>query len=238
MANRAAFLDRDRTIIEDPGYISDPSLVRLLPGADLAIRSLKQAGYRVIVVTNQSAIARGLLTEEALEKIHGEMRRQLAAGGAHVDAVYFCPFHPEGTVKAYARDSDLRKPQPGMLRKGAQEFDLDLAASWMIGDSARDVEAGQRAGCRTIRLRAGPPSLAAESEDENVQPDFVVRNLLEAAKMVLQAPPPSPPRAAAATPPAPAGPGPASGAPKTDREILLEILQQVRELARELKRRS
>jgi D-glycero-D-manno-heptose 1,7-bisphosphate phosphatase len=235
MANRAVFLDRDRTIIEDPGYISDPGAVKLLPGADVAIKGLRQGGYLAVVVTNQSAIARGLITEETLERIHGEMRRQLAAGGAHLDALYYCPFHPEGTVEPFARDSDLRKPQPGMLLKAAKDLDIDLSASWMVGDSPRDIEAGQRAGCRTIRIRV-PQPLGAEPEDENVQPDFTVRNLLEAAKLILQAPARAQPRATAAVPPAAAATAGAPGeAGMADREILLEVLREVRDLARKVR---
>ena len=158
MAGKAVFLDRDNTVIEDPGYISDPQVVKLLPGVELAIKSLAQAGYKVVVVTNQSGVARGLLTEEMLERIHTELRRQLGQHGAHLDGVYYCPFHPEGTVEQYAKDSDLRKPKPGMLLKAAQELDIDVSASWMVGDSARDIEAGQRAGCRTVRVRAHQPS--------------------------------------------------------------------------------
>jgi len=234
MMHRAVFLDRDRTIIEDPGYISDPSLVRLLPGADLAIKSLRQGGYLAVVVTNQSAIARGLITEEVLEKIHGEMRRQLAASvGAHLDAVYYCPFHPEGTVEPYAVDSEDRKPHPGMLLRAAKDLDIDLTASWMVGDSPGDIEAGQRAGCRTIRIRVLGTAETTATDDESVQPDFAVRNLLEAAKIILQATPrASRPGALAAS----AGPSGAGGpeAAMTDREILQEILRQVRELVRRM----
>ncbi len=233
MTHRAVFLDRDRTIIEDPGYIADPGLVKLLPGADLAIKGLRQAGYLAILVTNQSAIARGLLTLETLETIHAEMRRQLAAGGAHLDAIYYCPFHPEGTVEPYAVDSDLRKPRPGMILQAAREHDIDLSASWMVGDSPRDIEAGQRAGCRTIRIRGPEVSQVGEADDEAVQPDFVVRNLLEAAKIILQAPARAQTPGAAAR--ASAHPSAASGeAALTDRELLLEILHEVRELSRKL----
>ncbi|HUS91746.1 MAG TPA: HAD family hydrolase [Phycisphaerae bacterium] len=190
MANKAVFLDRDNTVIEDPGYLADPSAVKLLPGVELAIKSMAQAGYRIAVVTNQSGIARGLLTEEALEKIHAELRRQLAAHGAHLDAIYHCPYHPEGTVEEYARDSDLRKPQPGMLLQAAKELDLDLSSSWMVGDSGRDIEAGQRAGCRTVRVRTRPSPHATpgEMEDEDVQADYTVRNLVDAARVILRSP--------------------------------------------------
>lgn len=199
MANKAVFLDRDNTLIEDPGYLSDPAAVRLLPGVDLAIKSLAQCGYKTVVVTNQSGIARGLLTEEALERIHGEMRRQLAERGAHLDAIYYCPFHPEGTVEQYAKDSDLRKPKPGMLLKAAKDLDIDLSASWLVGDGARDIEAGQRAGCRTVRVRTKPSQrmMPGEESDESVQADHTVRNLVDAARVILRAPQPS--RAVAAT---------------------------------------
>jgi histidinol-phosphate phosphatase family protein len=230
MPHQAVFLDRDRTIIEDPGYLADASAVKLLPGADLAIRTLRQAGYRVIVVTNQSGVARGLITEETLEKIHAELRRQLAAGGAHVDAIYYCPFHPEGTIEKYAMESPLRKPQPGMLLRAAGEFDLDLAASWMVGDGARDVEAGQRAGCRTIRIRGPEDAASGEEGDENVQADFTVRNVLEASRLILQAPPR---KAAGRSPTAPPMRETSADA-RSDRQLIEEILRQVQQIRKDL----
>ena len=186
MGKPAVFLDRDHTIIEDPGYLSDPGAVKLLPGVERAIKSLAHAGYKIVVVTNQSGVARGLLSEETLDVIHGEMRRQLAAGGAHLDAIYHCPYHPDGTVEKYAIDSDLRKPRPGMLLKAASDMDLNLAESWMVGDSSRDVEAGQRAGCRTVRLRTGHTGSPGEAMDDDVHADFSVRTLVEAAKLILR----------------------------------------------------
>ncbi len=186
MADRAVFMDRDNTIIEDPGYLSDPDAVKLLPGVELAMKSLAQAGYKLVVVTNQSGVARGLLTEEALDNIHTEMRRKLAEKNVHVDAIYYCPYHPEGTVEEYAKDSELRKPQPGMLLKAAGKLGLNLAASWMVGDSGRDVEAGQRAGCRTVRIRTRPSRTTGETGDENAQADFNVRNLVDAARLILR----------------------------------------------------
>ena len=212
MSDKAVFLDRDNTIIDDPGYIGDPSLVRLLPGVEQAIKSLQAAGYKIVVVTNQSGIARGLLTEAMLEKIHDELRRQLALKEAYLDAIYYCPFHPEGTVEGYVIDSGLRKPRPGMLLKAAGEMDLELAGSWMVGDSPRDIEAGQRAGCRTIRVRTRPAvAKQMDQEDEDVQADFTVRNLAEAAKIILhsdeqtaESPQPADASSAKAPPPPPA----------------------------------
>jgi D,D-heptose 1,7-bisphosphate phosphatase len=184
MANRAVFLDRDHTLIEDPGYINDPALVRLLPGVDLALKWLAQAGFKVIVATNQSGVARGLISEAQLEQVHQELLRQLQEKGARLDAIYYCPYHPEGTVERYAVESPLRKPQPGMLLEAARQHDLDLGASWMVGDGSRDIEAGQRAGCRTIRVRSGHED--PESQASPVQADFGARNLVDAAKLILQ----------------------------------------------------
>lgn len=240
MANKAVFLDRDRTVIEDPGYLSDPSAVKLLPGVELAIKSLALAGYRRVVVTNQSGVARGLLTEEALVKIHAEMQRQLAEKGAHLDGIYYCPYHPEGTVEGYAIDSDLRKPKPGMLRKAADDLDIDLSASWMVGDGPRDVEAGQRAGCRTVRIRTTtqPPG---EEMDEDVQADFNVRNLVDAARLILRedsrtaADEAATAGAAAPGQPAPSPPAEdLSAAPREittmgDSQVRREILQHLRQ---------
>ena len=185
MANKAIFFDRDHTLIEDPGYIDDPGAVKLLPGVDAAVKSLADAGYKIIVVTNQSGIARGLLTEEMLEKIHAELKSQLAHGGAPLDAIYYCSYHVEGIVEGYAIDSDLQKPKPGMLLKAADELDIDLEASWMVGDSGRDIEAGRRAGCRTVRLK--PSELQADKEEISDEPqaDFDAQDMPEAAEIIL-----------------------------------------------------
>jgi len=216
MAGKAVFLDRDNTVMEDPGYIGDPKVVKLLPGVELALKSLSQCGYKLVVVTNQSGIARGLLTEQTLDKIHAELRRQLSQRGAHLDAIYYCPFHPEGTIEEYAKESDLRKPQPGMLQLAAKELDIDLSQSWMVGDSARDIEAGQRAGCKTIRVRSRADHHATPGleNDEDVQADYTVRNLVDAARVILRAPrqAPAPAPGRAATPSAQVGQGAAPSA--------------------------
>ncbi len=155
MKRKAVFLDRDGTIIEDVGYVSRPDQVRLLPGAAEAIRRLRRAGYLVVIVSNQSGVARGLLTEDDLETVHQRMIDLLAAEGATIDGTYYCPFidGKDAKVAAYRRKSLLRKPEAGMLLKAAEELDIDLARSWMIGDADRDMEAGRRAGCRSILLR-------------------------------------------------------------------------------------
>lgn len=181
MSHRAIFLDRDNTLIEDPGYLSDPGAVRLLPGVADALRRLAAAGYRLVVVSNQSAIARGLLAEDVLEQIHATLRAQLRAAGVTLDAIYYCPYHPDGHVPPYNQESPERKPNPGMLLRAARELNLDLAASWMIGDAARDMEAGRRAGCRTILVPSHETDLAA------AQPwaDAVAESLAAAADHIL-----------------------------------------------------
>ena len=236
MSNKAVFLDRDNTVIEDPGYLADPGAVKLLPGVELAIKSLTQAGYKIVIVTNQSGIARGRLTVETLEKIHAEMQRQLAERGAHVDGIQYCPYHPEGTVEEFTEDSELRKPKPGMLLKAAANLDVDLSQSWMVGDSGRDIEAGQRAGCRTIRIRLRSTHVHGEAEEEDVQADHTVRNLVDAARVILRAATaPRVERAGASAGPAAApveaaaGPG---GEGMDDSAVRQEILRHVRQLAR------
>ncbi len=186
MPNKAVFLDRDNTLIEDPGYLANPDGVRLLPGVELALKSLSQAGYQLVVVTNQSGIARGLLTEDTLKKIHERMVEMLGRKGAHIDEIYYCPYFVEGTVPEYSIESDLRKPEPGMLLQAADDLDLDLSACWMVGDSARDIEAGQRSGCRTIRIRTPHADDVTDDQHEDFQADFTVRNLVEAARVVLR----------------------------------------------------
>lgn len=241
MADKAVFLDRDRTLMEDPGYASQVEDVKLLPGVELALKSLAQVGYKLVVVTNQSGVARGLLSEESLGRIHEELQRQLGEKGAHLDAIYYCPFHPEGVVEGYARESDERKPHPGMLRRAAREMNLDLPASWMIGDSPRDVEAGQRADCRTIRLRSSEDTFHGELSDEDVRADYTVRNLVEAARVILHEAPASAaqPEAAAvapeptgAEPPADSLPSRPAAAGMTDSEVLRELLQHARQFVR------
>ena len=154
----AVFLDRDGTLIEHVPYLSDPALVRLLPGAAEALKKLRRAGFAVVLVTNQSAIGRGMLTEDRLDQIHTEMRRQLAACGATIDGIYYCPVAPDSDDRSVVEHPD-RKPGPGMLLRAAADLKLDLAASWMVGDLISDVFAGLNAGCRSILLESGqtPP---------------------------------------------------------------------------------
>jgi len=174
----AAFLDRDGTINEDVDFLADPRDLRLLPGAAEAIAMLRRAGYLVIVVSNQSGIARGYFDEATLAAIHDELRRHLRAEGADVDAIYWCPHLPEGQVERYAVACGCRKPEPGLLLRAAAEWRIDLTRSVMIGDAERDVEAGRRAGCRTALLAVEPPRCTVA--------DVVVPSLREAARWAVE----------------------------------------------------
>ena len=172
---RAVFIDRDGTIILNDGDLGDPERVELLPGAAVAMRSLREAGYALVVVTNQGGVARGRYDEAAVHATHERLEQVLrqATGLARVvDAFYFCPFHPEGTVERYRREHPWRKPAPGMLLEASREHGLDLSSSWMVGDQERDAQAGAAAGCRSILI--GAPNAASDA-------DFFAHDLAEAA---------------------------------------------------------
>jgi D-glycero-D-manno-heptose 1,7-bisphosphate phosphatase len=181
MANRAVFFDRDGTLVRDPGYLSHPDQVELLDGAAEAVKELQLLGYKTVVVSNQSGIARGILTEEMLEQIHARLRELLSRKGATLDGIYYCPYHPDGAVLKYRKDSDWRKPKPGMLLAAAGEMDIDLTRSWMIGDNYRDTEAGRSAGCKTILISS---THASAGETDANKPDHVAVNLKEAINIV------------------------------------------------------
>jgi D-glycero-D-manno-heptose 1,7-bisphosphate phosphatase len=161
----AVFFDRDGTLIEHVSYLSDPALVRLIPGATEALKRLRCAGFAVVLVTNQSAIGRGMLTEDRLDQIHAELNRQLAACGATIDGIYYCPVVPAGDDRTMVEYPD-RKPGPGMLYRAAVDLHLDLGASWMVGDLISDVLAGLNAGCQSILVESSqtPPGDAKALE--------------------------------------------------------------------------
>jgi len=186
MSNKAIFLDRDDTLIEDPGYINHPDQVKLLDDVAEALIELKRMGYKLIVVSNQSAVAHGIVTEKVLGDIHNRLKELLAEKGAYLDKIYYCPYHPDGAIPKYRKESDARKPNPGMLLAAADEMDIDLSQSWSIGDSARDVEAGLRAGCKTILInhsshyKQSEPSLLPAG----INPDYKSVNIKEAVNIV------------------------------------------------------
>ncbi|MHC4745583.1 MAG: D-glycero-alpha-D-manno-heptose-1,7-bisphosphate 7-phosphatase, partial [Planctomycetota bacterium] len=182
MPNKAIFFDRDGTLIEDPGYLSHPDQVKLLAGVAKALVELRGLGYKLIVVSNQSGVARGILSEKTLGQIHDKLEELLARGGARLDRIYYCPYHPDGAVGKYRKESDWRKPAPGMLLAAAKDMDLNLDASWAIGDSDRDIEAGARAGCRTILVNS--PAHAQPARSTGPAPDHNAVNMREAVNII------------------------------------------------------
>lgn len=183
MSHRAVFLDRDGTLIEHYDYITEVSQVKLLPRTAEPLRRLKDRGYRLVMVTNQSGVARGMLTEKKLLEIHDYLKSLLAEQGVYLDQIYYCPYHPEGVVEKYRRDSELRKPQPGMMKLAARDLDIDLARSWLIGDDDRDILAGQAAGCRTILLEQRGSALVRRGE---AQATYRAVNFQEAANLIIR----------------------------------------------------
>ncbi|HEY5504130.1 MAG TPA: HAD-IIIA family hydrolase [Sedimentisphaerales bacterium] len=182
MSNKAIFLDRDNTIIEDPGYINNPDQVKLLEGVTEPLSELKAMGYKLVVVSNQSAVAKGIVTEEALGQIHKRLEQLLAEKGVLLDRIYYCPYHIDGVIPKYRRDSDWRKPNPGMLLAAGKDMDINLPESWMVGDSPSDIEAGARAGCRTIML-------AGRTHEQKIKPgepgpDYRAVNLKEVVNII------------------------------------------------------
>ena len=153
---RAVFLDRDGTINKYVGFLRDINDFELIPGVAEAIRKINALGYLAIVATNQPVIARGDTTVIELQEIHHKMETLLGKAGAYVDAIYYCPHHPDkgypGEISEYKIDCDCRKPKPGMLFKAAEEYNIDLSSSWMIGDSESDIIAGKTAGCKTVLI--------------------------------------------------------------------------------------
>ncbi len=179
---KAVFLDRDDTVIDDPSYLTKPEQLKLMPGAADALRRLRLLGYKLIIVTNQSAVARGMITEEDLEKIHDRLLSMLAAEGVKIEKIYHCPFHPEGIIEEYKKDSFLRKPNPGMILSARDDMDIDLEQSWMIGDSYRDISAGKAAGCSTILIN--PPTNPRNRKPQEPPADYEAVNIKEAANIV------------------------------------------------------
>jgi D-glycero-D-manno-heptose 1,7-bisphosphate phosphatase len=178
----AVFLDRDGTLIAHVPYLSDPALVRLLPGSAEALRRLRKEGFTCVVITNQSAVGRGMITHKRVEQIHDELRRQLAEHGAELDAIYYCPVAPKSDDPTVSEHPD-RKPSPGLLLRAADELGLDLGSSWMIGDMISDVLAGRKAGCRgSILVRTGKALASAEADAYDFE---TCDDLLAATDLIL-----------------------------------------------------
>jgi len=201
MKRPAVFLDRDNTIMHNDGDLGDPDEVKLIQGVASAIASVCGLGYKVVVVTNQGGVARGKYNEEDVDAVHDKIEAMIheRANGARIDAFYFCPFHPQGTVARYKKEHPTRKPKPGMLLQAAEDLNLDLSQSWMVGDALRDIEAGAAAGCRTVllqadwtntsladlrKLEAAKAGKKSVGRGKKAEPDFVAKGLVEAVRII------------------------------------------------------
>jgi histidinol-phosphate phosphatase family protein len=183
MSNLAVFLDRDGTLNEDPGYISNPEKVVLFPDTGDALALLKKYGFLLIVISNQSGIARGLMTIQDVEAVNEKINTLLSEFKVKIDAFYFCPAHPEFSPE---EECECRKPSPKLLLEAAKEFNVDLQKAYIIGDSITDVQCGKNAGIRTILVRTGNGEESISIlQKENNFPTFVAENILTACNFIL-----------------------------------------------------
>jgi D-glycero-D-manno-heptose 1,7-bisphosphate phosphatase len=178
----AVFLDKDGTLIEDVPFNVDPEKIKLFPDALQALKGIQEQGYKIIVVSNQSGVAYGYFEESALENVWKELSKLLQSAEVRIMGFYYCPHHSEGTVKGYDFDCDCRKPKSGMLLKAASELGINLSESWMIGDILNDVEAGNRAGCKTILIDNGNETEWTPGDFRI--PDYFATSLTEAATII------------------------------------------------------
>lgn len=174
MGRRAVFLDRDGTIAKDVHYCRKVEDFELLPTVPQAIRLLNEHGFKIIVITNQSGIARGYFSEKTLDEIHQKMKDELAKCNAWVDAIYFCPHHPDDNC-------ECRKPKTALFLKAIKEHDIEISRSYVVGDTSMDIEAGKSLGCKTVLVTSGPKG----NEGVISSPDHVAENLLSAAEWIV-----------------------------------------------------
>jgi D-glycero-D-manno-heptose 1,7-bisphosphate phosphatase len=186
-ARRAVFIDRDGTISEEVGYVNHVTRYRVFPFAAEAVRTLNEAGWLAILVTNQAGVARRYFEESLVGEVHKVLASELERGGARLDAIYYCPHHPTVGAPPYRLDCDCRKPKPGLIRRAASEFDLDLSRCWMVGDRYSDTELARNAGVRSafVLTGYGRGELEHQSSAWQNRPDIVAENLLEAVHVIV-----------------------------------------------------
>ena len=180
------FIDRDGTLIEEMDYVRTPDDVHLIHGAAPAIRKLNESGFITNVISNQSGVARGFLTEADLAPIHDRLERDLQQNEARIDRIYYCPHHPAFGIDPYNVECECRKPKPGMLIQARKEFGIDLARSFVIGDKVADIQAGAAVGATTILVLTGYGKSSLETcKRENIDIDFVAPSIKEAVEFIL-----------------------------------------------------
>lgn len=181
---KAVFLDKDGTLVEDVPYNVDPALVTYTPNAINALQKLQAYGFKLFLVTNQAGLAKGVFSENQFNQLKDFLTDSLASHGIHLCGFYYCPHHPDGNVSRHAMPCACRKPAPGMLLDAARRHNIDLSRSWMVGDILHDIEAGRRAGCRTVLIDNGNET-EWEISDQRT-PDMVACDLLEAAQAIIE----------------------------------------------------
>ncbi len=187
MKRVALFLDRDGTINEEREFISSPEQVQLIPRSAEAIRDANAAGIKVFVITNQSGIARGFLTEQQLAELHRRLLELLQRERAHIDGIYYCPHYPELGSDGYGGGCECRKPKPGLLQRAAKEFDVDLARSYLVGDRLIDIQTGKAAGTTNVLVLTGYGRREYEASGVNDPPiDYVARDLYDGWQYIKQ----------------------------------------------------
>ncbi len=187
MKRRAIFMDRDGTISEEVGYVNHLSRYKVMPDSLEAIRLVNRAGLLAIVTTNQSGVARGYFSESLIHDVHARLRSLVQNAGACLDAIYYCPHHPQEGAPPYRAECECRKPRPGMILKAAVEHDIDLAGSYVVGDSTIDMEAGAAAGVPGVLVLTGYGRGLVEHQAERfkVRPVHTTENLLAAVRWIL-----------------------------------------------------
>ena len=184
---KAVFLDRDGTILDELGYLTPDSTIHIYPYSIDAIRLLSRGGYAVVIITNQGGIGLGLYDDAFVDRTHKGLADQFAAGGAAIDGWYYCPHHPEAVVPELKQVCGCRKPAIGLVTAAARDLDLDLHASWIVGDQWRDVEVGHRIGARSVLVRTGyGRRLETNWPDHIARPTLVADNLMAATARILQ----------------------------------------------------
>ena len=186
--NRAVFLDRDGTINEEVGYLKSLDMLKVIPGAGAAIRRLNAAGFKVVIITNQSGVARGYFPESLVHEAHALLTATLRKDGATIDGIYYCPHHPTAGNSKHTIPCDCRKPATGLMDRAARDLGIDLKQSFMVGDKWSDIELGHRAGARSILVRSGfAPDDAGNERPSHVEdPDFTAHDLAEAADWIIE----------------------------------------------------
>jgi len=189
--NKAVFLDRDGVIIKDVNLLTNSGDIHVLDGLPEALSSLKNAEFKLIVVSNQTVVARGLATEKNVKEINSEIENKIVElDGPTFDGIYFCPHHPNATLPEYREKCECRKPRSGMLAKAASEHNIDLTTSFMVGDRITDIIAGKNVGCKTILLETGMHNtetiVTIDKINENIQANYTCKNLITAVKWILK----------------------------------------------------